>query len=64
MRNVSSTRPESVYFTDPDGNELEVYCDTPPEHSSKMPNPYSGMTKLDFAPDDPGLGDVFAAPTG
>ena len=51
---------KSVYFHDPDGHELEVYCDNPPEEYAKLPNTYMGMNKLDFAPDDPGLADVFA----
>jgi catechol 2,3-dioxygenase len=51
---------KSVYFFDPDGHELEVYCDNPPEEYAKLPNSYMGMDKLDFAPDDPGLADVFA----
>lgn len=49
---------KSVYFRDPDGYELEVYCDNPPEEIAKFPNPYLGMNKLDFAPGDPGLADV------
>lgn len=51
---------KSVYFLDPDGHELEVYCDNPPEEYAKLPNSYMGMDKLDFAPNDPGLADVFA----
>jgi catechol 2,3-dioxygenase len=51
---------KSVYFFDPDGHELEVYCDNPPEEYAKLPNTYMGVDKLDFAPDDPGLADVFA----
>jgi len=51
---------KSVYFFDPDGHELEVYCDNPPEEFAKLPNSYMGMDKLDFAPEDPGLADVFA----
>ena len=51
---------KSVYFFDPDGHELEVYCDNPPEEYAKLPNSYMGVDKLDFAPDDPGLSDVFA----
>jgi catechol 2,3-dioxygenase len=49
---------KSVYFRDPDGHELEVYCDNAPEEIAKFPNPYLGMSKLDFAQDDPGLADV------
>ena len=51
---------KSVYFRDPDGHELEVYCDNQPEEYARMPNAYLGMDKLDFAPDDPGLADIFA----
>jgi len=33
---------KSVYFNDPDGNMLEVYCNVPPEEYRKsVPNPYS-----------------------
>jgi catechol 2,3-dioxygenase len=49
---------KSVYFRDPDGHELEVYCDNPPEELAKFTDPYMGMAKLTFAPDDPGLVDV------
>ena len=49
---------KSVYFSDPDGNELEVYSDNSPEEVSRFPNPYAGLDRLDFAPDDPGLGDI------
>lgn len=49
---------KSIYFRDPDGHELEVYCDNSPAEIAKFPNPYLGMNKLDFALDDPGLADV------
>ena len=49
---------KSIYFRDPDGHELEVYCDNSPEERAKFANPYMGMSKLDFAADDPGLADV------
>ena len=52
---------KSVYFSDPDGNELEVYSDNAPQDVSRFSNPYAGMDKLDFAPDDPGLGDIVSA---
>ncbi|MCS6925469.1 MAG: hypothetical protein NZ578_06165, partial [Candidatus Binatia bacterium] len=52
---------KSIYFRDPDGNELEVYSDNPPEEFVSMPNAYLGMEKLDFAQQDPGLADVLAA---
>ncbi|OGA51946.1 MAG: hypothetical protein A3F74_19735 [Betaproteobacteria bacterium RIFCSPLOWO2_12_FULL_62_58] len=33
---------KSVYFFDPDGNRLEVYCNVPAEEYRKLvPNPYS-----------------------
>ena len=48
----------SVYFFDPDGHELEVYCDNEPETFADMPNSYLGMDKLSYASSDPGLGDV------
>lgn len=51
---------KSVYFRDPDGHELEVYCDNPPHEYTNLPNSYLGMDKLAFAQDDPGLADVFA----
>lgn len=51
---------KSVYFRDPDGNELEVYSDNAPEEYIQMPNAYLGMEKLDFAPNDPGLADMLA----
>ncbi len=53
---------KSIYFRDPDGNQLEVYCDNPPEYIAQMKqNKYAGMDKLDFAPDDPGIAEAFAA---
>jgi catechol 2,3-dioxygenase len=51
---------KSIYFRDPDGHELEVYCDNPPEEIAKLPNAYLGMRKLDFATEDPGLSDAIA----
>ncbi len=44
---------KSVYFRDPDGNQLEVYCDGLPDEVAKFPDPYAGMGKLDFAKDAP-----------
>jgi catechol 2,3-dioxygenase len=46
---------KSVYFSDPDGNQLEVYCDGLPEEVAKFPDPYAGMEGLDFAKDSPGF---------
>ncbi len=51
---------KSVYFYDPDGHELELYCDNSPEEYGKLANPYMGTEKLEFAPNEPGLMDVFA----
>lgn len=50
-----------MYFRDPDGNELEVYGDNPPEEFVPMPNASLGREKSDFAQQDPGLADVLAA---
>jgi catechol 2,3-dioxygenase len=47
----------SVYFLDPDGNQVEVYVDNPTEEIAKMSDPYFGLGKLDFAPEEPGLRD-------
>ncbi|MGO9601864.1 MAG: VOC family protein [Candidatus Binataceae bacterium] len=44
---------KSVYFQDPDGNNLEVYCDGLPGEIAKFPDPYAGMEGLDFASDAP-----------
>ena len=51
---------KSVYFFDPDGNELEVYADNSPAEVGSFENPYYGMEKLDFAPAEPSLADAFA----
>jgi catechol 2,3-dioxygenase len=50
---------KSIYFQDPDGHGIELYCDNRPEEYAHMPDPYLGMDKLDFAPNDPGVADVF-----
>jgi len=53
---------KSIYFSDPDGNQLEVYCDNPPEYIAKMrQNKYAGMDKLDFAQNEPGLAQAFSS---
>lgn len=53
---------KSIYFRDPDGNQLEVYCDNPPEYIAKMKeNKYLGMDKLDFTPNERSLAEAFAA---
>lgn len=44
---------KSVYFHDPDGHTLEVYCDNLPDEVAKFPDPYAGMGTLDFAKDAP-----------
>jgi catechol 2,3-dioxygenase len=49
---------KSVYFLDPDGNELEVYVDNPSDEVRSFENPYAGVEKLDFAPEDPGFRDL------
>ncbi|MGH7917439.1 MAG: VOC family protein [Candidatus Binataceae bacterium] len=50
---------KSIYFRDPDGNQLEIYCDNPPEYIARMrENHYGGMDKLEFAANEPGLADV------
>ena len=39
---------KSIYFFDPDGNQLEVYCNVPPEEYRKsVPNPYSLYGDID-----------------
>jgi len=49
----------SVYFLDPDGNQLEVYRDVPrEERAARSGDGYMGMDGLEFAPGDPSLGDV------
>jgi catechol 2,3-dioxygenase len=48
----------SVYFLDPDGNQLEVYRDVPREERARLGDGYMGMDRLEFAPEDPSLGDV------
>lgn len=48
---------KSVYFYDPDGNELEVYADNSPEEVATFENPYGGLEKLPFATDKPSLMD-------
>lgn len=44
---------KSVYFRDPDGNDLELYCDGLPDEIAKFPDPYAGLERLDFASDAP-----------
>jgi catechol 2,3-dioxygenase len=46
---------KSIYFRDPDGNQLEVYCDNSKEYMKSLGKSYDGMNKLDFAQDEPGL---------
>ena len=40
---------KGLYFLDPDGNELEVYCDNPRQEWEKLANPFGGSdpVKLD-----------------
>jgi catechol 2,3-dioxygenase len=51
---------KSVYFLDPDGHELEVYVDNTAEEIAAMDNPYFGLDKLAFAPDQPSLMEAIA----
>jgi catechol 2,3-dioxygenase len=50
---------KSIYFRDPDGHLLEVYCDGLPEELAKFPDPYMGMGALDFAKDAPDFMEAF-----
>jgi catechol 2,3-dioxygenase len=52
---------DSVYFTDPDGNELEMYADNPADRFEQLPNAYAGIDKLEFAPEDKSIVDALAA---
>lgn len=52
---------KSIYFRDPDNNELEVYTDNTIAEIDATANGYLGMEKLEFAPDSPGLADVIAS---
>ena len=52
---------KSVYFRDPDDNELEVYTDNTITEIDALHNAYLGMEKLDFAKEDKGLMDVIAS---
>ena len=52
---------KSIYFRDPDGHLLEVYCDNPPEYVAKLrTNAYAGMEKLDFAQNEPSIAEAFS----
>ena len=51
---------KSIYFRDPDGHQLEVYCDNSPEYIASLGNSYAGMDKLDFAAEEPGINESFA----
>lgn len=46
---------KSIYFRDPDGHQLEVYCDNSKEYIKSLGKTYDGMNKLDFAQDEPGI---------
>jgi catechol 2,3-dioxygenase len=47
---------KSVYFRDPDGNQLELYCDNTPEYIAEfLKHPHASMERLDFAQDSPGF---------
>ena len=49
---------KSIYFSDPDGNQLEVYCNVPDEEYKSVPNPFSWYwnieDELQGAPQRPG----------
>ncbi|MGH7935090.1 MAG: VOC family protein [Candidatus Binataceae bacterium] len=45
---------KSIYFRDPDGHQLEVYCDNEYVAGANANN-YGGMGKLDFARSERGL---------
>lgn len=49
----------SIYFRDPDGHQLEVYCDNSPEEIARLPNSYAGTDKLEFASEEPGIREAF-----
>ena len=51
---------KSVYFRDPDGNQLEVYCDGLPNEVARFSDPYMGTEKLGFAKDVPDFGEAIA----
>jgi catechol 2,3-dioxygenase len=51
---------KSIYFRDPDGHQLEVYCDNSKEYMKSLGKSYDGMNKLDFAQDEPGLRESLA----
>jgi catechol 2,3-dioxygenase len=50
---------KSIYFRDPDGHLLEVYCDGLAEEVAKFPDPYMGTGLLDFAKDAPDFMEAF-----
>jgi catechol 2,3-dioxygenase len=53
---------KSIYFRDPDGNQLEVYCDNPRDYArQKAAEGYGGMDKLEFAQEERGIQEAFAA---
>jgi len=39
---------KGLYFFDPDGNEIEVFCDNPREEWEKLPNPFAGSDPVDL----------------
>jgi catechol 2,3-dioxygenase len=39
---------KSIYFYDPDGNQLEVYCNVPPdEYRKSVANPYYNYGRIE-----------------
>jgi catechol 2,3-dioxygenase len=51
---------KSIYFRDPDGHLLEVYCDGLPEEIAKLADPYMGTGPIDFATDAPDFMQSFS----
>jgi catechol 2,3-dioxygenase len=39
---------KGLYFLDPDGNQVEVYCDNPREEWEGLPNPFGGSAPVDL----------------
>ncbi|MFQ6020234.1 MAG: VOC family protein [Dehalococcoidia bacterium] len=39
---------KGLYFLDPDGNQIEVYCDNPREEWEKLANPFGGSAPINL----------------
>ena len=39
---------KGIYFLDPDGNEVEVYCDNPKEEWQRLENPFGGSAPVNL----------------